>query len=67
MEKKDPDVCCVGRVCVVSGGKVSLLGIDPHAKWEGTPADYRVKQITRINFGDDYEQALHIVGGSATG
>jgi hypothetical protein len=42
---------------------VSLLEIGPDAKWEDKPKEYRVTEITRVNFGGDYENALHLVGG----
>jgi hypothetical protein len=64
MEKSDPDVCYIGQVCEVAKGKVSLLGIDPHAKWDHEPDEFRISKITRISFGGDYENALHLVGGS---
>lgn len=34
--------------------------------WEDTPQEYRIKEITRVNFGGDYENALYLVGGVAT-
>lgn len=64
MEKKDPDVCYIRRVCEVVDGKVYLLGIGPNAKWHSAPYTFALNQITRINFGGDYEGALHIVGGA---
>jgi hypothetical protein len=63
LEKREPDVCYIGRVFGVGGDRVSLLGIDPHAKWDEEPEKYPLDQITRINFGGDYETALHVVGG----
>ena len=62
-EQVDPDVCCIGRVQGVNQGRVSLLEIGPDAIWEGNPEEYRIKEITRVNFGGDYEDALHLVGG----
>jgi hypothetical protein len=62
-EQVDPDVCCIGQVQGVSRGRVSLLEIGPDAVWEDTPEEYRIKEITRVNFGGDYEDALHLVGG----
>lgn len=62
-EMVDPDVCWIGRVLGVTRGCVSLLEIDPQATWEETPNDYRLSEITRVNFGGDYENALHLVGG----
>ena len=62
-EQVDPDVCWIGRVQGVNNGLVSLLEIGPDAVWDDTPEEYRIKEITRVNFGGDYEDALHLVGG----
>lgn len=64
-ERLDPEVCHIGRVVGVERGRVSLLEIQPGAVWDGVPNAYRLKDITRINFGGDYEDALSIVGGAA--
>lgn len=63
MEKKDPDVCFIGSVRGVSDGKLSLLGISPHAQWDTNPDAFPLRRITRVNFGGEYEEALHLVGG----
>ena len=65
-EQVDPDVCWIGRVQGVNRGGVSLLEIGPDAVWEDTPEEYRIREITRVNFGGDYENALHLVGGEPT-
>jgi hypothetical protein len=62
-EQVDPKVCWIGRVGRVDRGRVSLLEINPDASWDAQPTDYRVSEITRVNFGGDYENALHLVGG----
>ena len=56
-------MCWIGRVQDVDRGRLSLLEIRPDAKWEDSPAEYRAVEITRVNFGGDYENALHLVGG----
>jgi hypothetical protein len=63
LEEVDPDVCWIGRVLDVRRGRVSLLEIDPAARWKSRPNDYRLSEITRVSFGGDYEDALHLVGG----
>lgn len=45
--------------------RVSLLEIGPGASWDDQPNEYKLRDITRIDFGGDYEQALHLVGGAA--
>jgi hypothetical protein len=42
---------------------VTLLEIGPDAVWDDSPAKYRITKITRVGFGADYENALHLVGG----
>ena len=67
-EEVNADVCRIGRVLGVKRGRVSLLEIDPAAKWERGPTEYRLSEITRVDFGGDYEIALHLIGGEpATG
>jgi len=63
-EQVDPDVCWIGRVCDVDEKRVALLEIDPNARWDDKPTDYRLREITRVDFGGDYEDALSVVGGS---
>ncbi len=62
-EQIDPERCWIGSVKGVSRGRVSLLEIGPDATWEETPTGYRMKEITRVAFGGDYENALLLVGG----
>lgn len=64
-ERVDPDVCHIGRVVRVDRGQVSLLEIRPGAVWETAPTVYRLRSITRVCFGGDYEDALALVGGEA--
>lgn len=62
-EQVDPDVCWIGRVSDVTNGYVTLREIGPGAKWESGTTKYRLSEITRVNFGADYEDALYLVGG----
>ena len=61
-EKVVPETCHIGRVVEVAGGRVSLLEIDPDAIWDAVPTTYWLREITRVSFGGDYEDALHRVG-----
>jgi len=65
-EKLDADICQIGRVVGVAAGKLSLLEIGPDAVWHAAPTRYALKQVTRVDFGGEYEDALHIVGGDPT-
>jgi hypothetical protein len=59
---------------VLTAGRAFLLvaihreEIDPEVCWIGrvlevTPEEYLLKEITRVNFGGDYEDALYVVAG----
>jgi hypothetical protein len=63
-EKVDPDVCWIGRVLGIDRSHLSLLEINPDAKWSDAPRRLRLSEISQVNFGGDYEEALHIVGGA---
>jgi hypothetical protein len=63
-EKIDPEVCEIGRVVQVEDRHVSLLEINPDASWDAEPKQYRLRDITRVDFGGEYEDALRLVGGS---
>jgi hypothetical protein len=45
---------------------VSLLEINPDAIWDDNPTEFKLSEITRVNFGGDYENALFLVGGDPT-
>jgi hypothetical protein len=59
----NPDSCWIGRTVRVANGRVSLLEVNPDASWDKKPTEYRSTEITRVNFGGDYEDALSLVGG----
>lgn len=61
-EEVDPDVCHIGAVHEVRKGRVWLQEIDPAGCWDTTLSDYATREITRIDFGGGYEDALHVYG-----
>ncbi len=63
-ERVDPDVCWIGKIEEIRQGQVSLLEIGPDATWDRKPTSYRVSEITTVEFGGEYERALHLVGGN---
>jgi hypothetical protein len=63
-EHVNPDVRQIGRVVGVARGCVKLLQIGPDANWDDEPKVYRLSEITRVDFGGDYENALELVGGA---
>lgn len=62
-EKTDPSACWIGRVVDLGGGRVTLLEIGPDASWDDELEAHRLSEITRIDFGGDYENALQLIGG----
>ncbi len=62
-EEVDPDVCFIGRVTAVDEAKLTLLDIDSNAEWDEEPTERNVTDITRVDFGGQYEDALFQVGG----
>jgi hypothetical protein len=63
-EKVDAGACSIGRVVDLSKGRVTLLEIGPDATWDDELETYRLSEITRVDFGGDYEDALQLIGGS---
>jgi hypothetical protein len=56
--------CHIGRIVSVTHARVSFLRIGPDAVWDRAPTNYALKDITCVEVGGDYEDALHIVGGA---
>lgn len=65
LEKKAPGVCHIGRVQGIADGTLAFMEISPHAIWENQVSALRLSKITRVSFGGDYEDALHIVAGDS--
>jgi hypothetical protein len=63
-ERVDRSACWIGRVVGLRKGRVTLLEIGPGAAWDVELETYRLSEITRVDFGGDYEDALHLIGGS---
>jgi hypothetical protein len=63
-EAVDPDVCHIGLITQVTARSVDLLEITPDAHWETHLDRYALREITRIDLGGAYEEALHLVASS---
>jgi hypothetical protein len=64
IERHAPDVCYIGRVLEVNSTDLTLEPIDPEARWQ-EPEVYELHDITRVDFGGSYEQALALVAATA--
>lgn len=60
-EIKDPDVSYIGSVVGVTKDTVTLKTIGPDAGWNEEPETFTLNEITRVDFGGLYEQALDLV------
>ena len=62
-EEINPDTCKIGKIIDVDKAHLRMLEIGPDAIWEEKPTKIRLTDITRVDFGGGYEEALHLVGG----
>ena len=63
-EKTRPDACWIGRLQEITHRQICLWEIGPDAKWDRKPTFYGLNEITAVEFGGEYEQALFLVGGN---
>ncbi|MBC8028707.1 MAG: hypothetical protein H7Z16_01235 [Pyrinomonadaceae bacterium] len=56
-EEIDNEVCFIGRLSGMTLKTFTLYEIDECAEWIG-PCRYRLADITRVEFGDGYDEAL---------
>ena len=57
-EDEDPEVCWIGQFLETNEDHVTFRGITPDASWDELPDSYPIDEITRIDFGGAYEEAL---------
>ena len=63
-ERDQPDACYIGKLISIEGGIAWMLEIGPDAQWDDDPSAHKLAEITRVNFGGDYEDALALIGGA---
>lgn len=63
LESIDPEVCYIGKVLSVSDDEVSIRSIDPGGEWDDDVDSYALSDISRVDFGGAYEEALVLAGG----
>jgi hypothetical protein len=59
-----PAVCWIGAVKSVDESKLRLLEVNTRGGWARRPRTFDPADVTRIDFGGGYEEALHLVAGS---
>jgi hypothetical protein len=60
IDHQEPDTCYVGRVETMTSKTLTLRQINIHAQWSRSRS-FKFKDITRVEFGGGYEQALWMV------
>lgn len=59
-EDVDEGVCYVGRVQRVTAETVDVLEITPDGRWDPVATEHFLEDITRVDFGGAYEEALQL-------
>lgn len=62
LEDSRPGECYVGRVARVGKNRAHLWDISANARWRKTTYSYPLKDITLVEFGDGYTNALWMLG-----
>jgi hypothetical protein len=62
-EFERPDVTWIGDVRTVANSAVSLLEVSVAGGWARRPRRFDLDDLTRIDFGGGYEEALSLVAG----
>lgn len=63
VEDDRPHICWIGAVISVGAQTLRLLEIDTQGEWRRKPRAIDLEDITRIEFGGGYEEALRLVAG----
>lgn len=63
--EEDFDACWIGKVTGVSEDEVQIRCIDPDAKLDSQLSTYKLAEIRQVDVGGGYEEALHLVAGTA--
>jgi hypothetical protein len=61
IEDVDEEVCYIGRVAKVTAKQLILHEVDPDGSWETSPSHYNLGDVTRVDFGGAYEEALWLI------
>ena len=60
-ERIDSEVCWIGKIAEIKKSSFLLKSIDPNAEWDEELTKVSFKDITRVEFGNGYENCLNIV------
>jgi hypothetical protein len=63
-EFERPNACWIGAVHKTTAVTTSLLEVNVAGGWARKPRHFDLDDITRLDFGGGYEEALHLVAGA---
>lgn len=63
LDETDPDCCYIGALRDMDTNHVALLEVTPSAEWDPEPTLYLLDEVTRVDIGGKYEEALFAVAG----
>jgi hypothetical protein len=66
-ERRDPQVCEIGRIRLDAEQTYTLHWLSPDAGWEPDDRVFRYDDVTRIGFGGGYESTLAALAGPPPG
>ena len=64
-EFERPDVCWIGSATSISEGTLALLEVNVAGGWARRPRWFDLADVTRVEIGGSYEDALALVSGPA--
>ena len=64
LESADPHVFDVGKILSVGDHEVSIQSITPAGEWLDDVETYALSDISRVDFGGAYEEALMLAAGA---
>lgn len=68
LEIAHPDGCFIGRPVAMTPRSTTFLTLGPDARWDREQLEKLAwKDVTRVDFGGEYEQALALVAGADGG
>ena len=59
-ELENPDSCVIGAVVDLDDDRVGMRLITPEAVWETDTTSYDLDEVTRVECGGGYEEALYL-------
>ena len=63
VELDRPDICYIGSLISVAANRSRLLEVDTEGRWRIKARSIDPDDVTRIDFGGRYEEALALVAG----